>query len=127
MSLASFGRCSLTSIPGAEVLIGLNSPAPLLSGLRSNVSLWLGPPSIHRRMQLLCFFGATESAAAAWLARTDIQPDADAAPTPAAESFRKSRRERSDRLMGNMACEGVRVEGVRVKAQGRTALGVRIV
>ena len=37
-------------MPAALVLIGLNSPAPLLSGLRSKVSLWLGPPSIHRRM-----------------------------------------------------------------------------
>src|SRR5437763_1444432 len=124
MSLASFGRCSLTSTPGAEVLIGLNSPAPLLSGLRSKVSLWLGPPSIHRRMQLLCFLGATESAAAAWLARTDIQPDADATPTPA-ESLRNSRRERSVRLMGSMACEGVRVEGVRVKAHPPRRVGFR--
>src|SRR5437762_10570419 len=106
ISLANCGKFSLISMPETLVGIGLNSPAPLLSGLRSKVSLWLGPPSIHRRMQLLCFFGATESAAAAWLARTDIQPDADATPTPAAESFRNSRRERSVRLSGSMACGG---------------------
>ena len=88
MIFAIFGRCSLISTPGALVLIGLNSPAPLLSGLRSKVSLWLGPPSIHRRMHdfarpLLSF---------AAFAMSGIQPDSAGANTPAAESRRKSRR-----------------------------------
>src|SRR5688572_26770329 len=76
---AIFGRCSLISTPGALVLIGLNSPAPLLSGLRSKVSLWLGPPSIHRRMH--DFAGLRPAAA---FAITGSQPESVGANTPAA-------------------------------------------
>ena len=52
--LATLGRCSLISTPPAEVAIGLNGPPFFsLSGLRSQVSMWLGPPDIQSRMQLL--------------------------------------------------------------------------
>src|SRR3954468_22787786 len=93
ITFATFGRCSLIWRPGTLVGIGLNSPAPLLSGLRSKVSLWLGPPSIQSRMQLLCLrAGGLDPpvAAAAWLARTFSQPDIETAPTPtpAADSRR---------------------------------------
>src|SRR5687768_11293027 len=100
--LASFGRCSLISTPGALVLIGLNSPAPLLSGLRSNVSLWLGPPSIHSRMHDLALPAFAAGAALARLARTSSHPDIDAAPTPAAPSWRNLRRVVSARRLENM-------------------------
>ena len=81
-------------MPGTAVVIGLNSPASLVPGLRSKVSLWLGPPSIHSRMQDLCL----TPDAAARAASTLSQPDIAAPPTPAADSFRKSRRDRP--LMG---------------------------
>src|SRR5438132_4849499 len=104
ISLAIFGRCSLISTPGALVLIGLNSPAPLLSGLRSKVSLWLGPPSIHRRMHDLAL---PLPLAAAAFAITGIQPDSDVANTPAADSLRKSRRVFSFRRSENMEGSGM--------------------
>src|SRR4051812_34494409 len=92
MCLAIFGRCSLIWISGADVWIGLNSPAPFEPGLRSNVSLWLGPPAIHRRMHDLALAVADGAAALARLARTCSHPDMDDAPTPIADSCRKRRR-----------------------------------
>src|SRR3954471_19469458 len=103
MSLDMFVQCSLISTPGALVLIGLKSPAPLLLGLRSSVSLWLGPPSIHRRMQCLARAFGLVRVSAARADRTSIHPEAEAPNTPAADSFRKSRRDRSRRLGENMA------------------------
>src|SRR5438874_2004108 len=97
---AVFGRCSLISTPGALVLIGLKSPAPLLCGLRSNVSLWLGPPAIQSMMQDLALVGGAP--AAAWLASTFIHPEKDATPTPAALSWRNRRRVVSFRRSENM-------------------------
>ena len=91
MCVASFGRCSLISMPVAEVLIGLNSPAPLLSGLRSRVSLWLAPPSDQTRMQFFAFFA---DGAAAWarFASTPIHPESATEPTPREEAWRNRRR-----------------------------------
>src|SRR4051812_29133359 len=86
--LANCGRCSLILMPGTLVLIGLKGPPLSVPGLRSKVSLWLGPPSIHKRMQDLVFLFW---AAAPW-ARTLNQPDSDRPLTPAAASFRASRR-----------------------------------
>src|SRR5437867_9543502 len=88
---ATFGRCSLTWMPGTLVAMGWNSPAFFVPGFMSKVSLWDGPPSIHRTMQdfVLVF------ASAARAARTLSQPDSDVHATPAADSFRRSRRERS--------------------------------
>src|SRR5262245_60500425 len=54
--LAMLGRCALIITPLAEVSIGLNGPPfRSLSGLRFQVSMWLGPPDIQSRMQLLGF------------------------------------------------------------------------
>src|SRR5437016_617058 len=47
---ASFGRCSLMRIPLTEVSISLNGPPVGWPGLRSKVSIWLGPPVIQRKM-----------------------------------------------------------------------------
>src|SRR5829696_3578460 len=103
MSLDMFVQCSLISTPGALVLTGLNSPAPLLWGLRSRVSLWLGPPSIHKRMQCLARALELARVSAARADRTSIHPEAEAPKTPAADSRRKSRRDRSVRVRENMA------------------------
>src|SRR4051812_8803783 len=96
--LATFGKCSLIFTPAALVGIALNSLAPLPSVLISKVSLWLGPPSIHMRMQRLAFALGLVVAPAAWAARTFIHPEKEAPNTPAAESFRKSRRVFSERV-----------------------------
>src|SRR6516165_3284590 len=77
-------------MPGTEVAIGLNSPASLVPGFMSNVSFWLGPPSIHSRMHALCL--RADSAARA--ASRSNQPEAEARAAPAAENRRRSRRER---------------------------------
>src|SRR5271166_2151598 len=54
--LAILGMCSQIFTPGVEVSIGRKGP-PLfsLSGLRSQMSRWLGPPDIQRTMQLRWF------------------------------------------------------------------------
>src|SRR5437868_13208580 len=103
MSLDTFAQCSLISTPGALVLTGLKSPAPLLWDLRSSVSLWLGPPSIQRRMQCLAFALGLARVSAARADRTSIHPEAEAPNTPAADNLRKSRRDRSIRWEENMA------------------------
>src|SRR5437773_2196339 len=77
-------------MPGTEVAIGLNSPASFVPGFRSNVSLWDGPPSIHRTMQDLVFLPVW----AACVARTLSQPDADRAAAPTVDILSQSRRER---------------------------------
>src|SRR5579875_63438 len=82
-------------MPGTTVEIGLNSPPSLVPGFKSKVSLWLGPPSIHKRMQDLCLAGVS----AVRLANTLSQPDSDTAETPAADSFSQSRRERCTSVM----------------------------
>src|SRR5262245_50615539 len=103
MSLDTLVQCSLISMPAALVLVGLNSPAPLLCGLRSSVSLWLGPPSIQRRMQCLALAFGLALVSAARADKTPIHPEAEAPNTPAADSFKKSRRVRSWRVDENMA------------------------
>src|SRR5437870_13919941 len=86
----TFDRCSLIWMPGAEVAIGLNSPASFVPGFRSKVSLCDGPPSIHRTMPDFVFLPLW----AAWAATTLSQPDIDRAAMPAPEHFSRSRRER---------------------------------
>src|SRR5262245_18959987 len=90
INFANFGKCSLIWMPGTLVLIGLKVPALAVPGFMSNVSLWLGPPAIHSRMHAL---GLVVWAAAPW-AMTLNQPDRDRLDTPAAASFRASRRDR---------------------------------
>ncbi len=121
ITLATFGRCSLISTPSAAVLIGLNSPAPLLSGLRSQVSLWLGPPSIHSRMH---DFALPVPPLGAAFARSGSQPESVGANTPAAASFSTSRRVFSCSFRENMVWnpEGLGVlEFVKRRPSGATA------
>src|SRR5579864_7573524 len=66
-----------------------NGPPWAVPGRRSKVSLWLGPPSIHKRMQDLC----CALVSAARVASTLNQPDTEVPRIPAADSLSKSRRE----------------------------------
>src|SRR5262245_51208006 len=77
-------------MPETLVEIGLNSPAPSAPGFMSKVSLWLGPPSIHRRMHDLVFVLVSAARAASGAS----QPDSDGASTPSDDRRRKSRREK---------------------------------
>src|SRR5262245_5121494 len=88
---ANFGKCSLIWMPGTEVAIGLNSPASLVPGFMSNVSFWLGPPSIQSRMHDLCLTPEP----AAWAAIRSNQPDIEVRAAPAAANLSQSRRDRS--------------------------------
>src|SRR4051794_39011660 len=87
--LATRGRYSLIWMPGTDVGIALYS----LSGLRSKVWDWLGPPFIQRRMQDLGFW-PVEATWAALEPRVLNQPEVEVARTPAAERRIQSRRER---------------------------------
>src|SRR5437764_8505185 len=80
-------------MPGTAVAIDLNSPLP---GLGSKVSMWLGPPVIKRRMQLLSL--TPDSAARAATAPSQLV--AGALKTPAAVRRSRSRRERAGENMG---------------------------
>ena len=52
--LGHLGQMLADLDPGAEVSIGLNGPPFFsLSGLRSQMSMWLGPPAIQSTMQLV--------------------------------------------------------------------------
>src|SRR5260221_13828704 len=53
---ASFGKCSLIRRPGTAVAVSLDVPPFLCPTLRSQVSVWLGPPDIHRTMHALAGF-----------------------------------------------------------------------
>ena len=50
MIFALIGRCSQIWMPGTFVEIGLNSPRYSAGafGFMSHVSIWLGPPRIHK-------------------------------------------------------------------------------
>ena len=80
--LASLGKCGPSSIPGTADWMGLKGPLLAWPGLGSNVSVWLGPPDIQRRMHDLRRLGC----AAASAARASIQPEAEAPKAPAAAS-----------------------------------------
>src|SRR6266536_661046 len=81
-------------MPGTLVAIGRNSPASRVPGFMSNVSLWLGPPSIHSRIQDLC----RAPVVVAFAASTSSQPDKEVSAAPAAANFNTSRRDRSAEL-----------------------------
>ena len=70
---ASLGRCSLIRRPGTAVSIALTGPPFSWPGLRSKVSIWLGPPFIQSRMHARRRLGW----AAASAARVSIQPEVD--------------------------------------------------
>src|SRR5436305_15050071 len=93
MTPAIFGRFSQTWMPDTAVEIALKA-LDLLSGLGSKVSMWLGPPVMKSRMQLLCFGLPPADCSAARAASVLSQPEAGRVRAPAAESFSHSRRER---------------------------------
>src|SRR3954464_10050228 len=88
-NLAIRGRCSLTWMPGTLVAISLYGPPLTWPGLRSNVSIWLGPPFIHSKMQerRRCGLVAVSCAIAS------SQPDIEQPTTPAADNCKASRRD----------------------------------
>ena len=73
MCLATFGRCSLILMPGTLVAISLKGPPLAWPGLRSKVSIWLGPPFIHSRMHERLRCGSSAAAAAS----RPSQPDSE--------------------------------------------------
>src|SRR5438046_3875905 len=85
-------------MPGTAVGIGLKTLV-LFSGLGSNVSMWLAPPTMKSRMQLLCAGLPLADCAAARTASVLSQPEAGRPKAPAAERRSQSRR---DKLELNM-------------------------
>src|SRR5688572_1287170 len=65
-SFAQLGRCSPIIVPGTLVRIGLYGPriSSGASGLRSHMSMVLGPPSRNRKMQAFAFAGVSAAAVA---------------------------------------------------------------
>src|SRR6266446_6864069 len=80
-------------MPGTAVGIALKAVV-LFSGLGSKVSMWLAPPVMNSRMQLLCCGLPLPVCSAARAASVLSQPDAGSPRTPAVESRSHSRRER---------------------------------
>src|SRR5262245_51930090 len=83
-TFAVFGKSSQISIPRTFVRIGWNGPRTSLgaSGLRSNVSRWLGPPSSQSRMHDFALPGDLPGAAPRRRDQSaSDSPRADNAPT----------------------------------------------
>ncbi len=91
VSFASFGNSSLRCSPGTFVWIGWNGPRTSrgASGFGSNVSRWLGPPTMLMKMQLF----AVPSGARAFAAAI---PGIARPAAPAAAVLRNSRRDGVD-------------------------------
>src|SRR5580700_4548419 len=87
--LASSGRCSENLTPATLVAVSLNGPPLAWPGLRSNVSIWLGPPFIHKRMQARFRLGSL----ALRRARFPSHPDIETPTAPIADIRSQSRRE----------------------------------
>src|SRR5262249_25050731 len=81
-----------------EVWVSLNSPPLAWPGFKSKVSIWLGPPFIHKRIQDLRRFGSVAVSAAS----LSIQPDVEYPTTPAAVRFIQSRRDKRSIFDCNM-------------------------
>src|SRR5262245_6721601 len=79
-------------MPLTLVAMGLK-PLVLLPGFGSNMSMWLGPPGMNSKMQLLCFGLPCEVSAACMASRLS-QPEAGRLKAPTADNFNHSRRER---------------------------------
>src|SRR5215471_15138302 len=86
---AILGRYSLMRRSGAEVLISLKGPPLACPGFKSNVSIWLGPPFIHNRMQARL---GVLPALAVSAAKARSQPDIENPTQPAVETRNQSRR-----------------------------------
>src|SRR5260221_11164797 len=89
--LASWGKCSEKGMRATLVAISLNGPPLAWPGLRSQVSIWLGPPFIHSRMQARLRWG---SLALSWANRPS-QPDIEMPAALAAARRSQSRLENS--------------------------------
>src|SRR5262245_22864559 len=110
-------------MPGTLVAISLNGPPFLCPGLRSKVSIWLGPPFIHNRMhdRLRCGRGAAASAS------RPNQPDSEEPTTPAAVSRSQSRRARTGADMEGLQWSVSMVEHeLRRVEQGPEQVGQRL-
>src|SRR6185436_7888666 len=86
ISAATRGRCSQIWIPRAAVSIALNGPFVSWPGFGSNVSMWLGPPSMKRTITALAF----ARAAASWAIRAGESDAAAVAPRPIRRNERRS-------------------------------------
>jgi len=73
VTIIAKGDTELPGIPGAAVWISLKGPPLACPGLRSKVSIWLGPPFIHSRIQARLRSGL----AAAALASCSSQPETE--------------------------------------------------
>src|SRR5260370_750468 len=91
----TLGRCALIS-RSAGASRSRKGPPFLWPGLRSKVSVWLGPPLIHRRMQLRLRSLLLATSAAS----VSSQPDIEAPTAPAEASFNQSRRDNCERQVG---------------------------
>src|SRR5262245_49902040 len=87
---AILGRYSQTWMPGTLVPIGRKGPEIARPGFMSNVSRWLAPPAIQRRMHFLPFFRAS------WAIVSELKSDPQLAtarpPAPTTVPFRNARR-----------------------------------
>src|SRR5262245_7642707 len=97
---ATSGRCSENFTPLMRVSMALNSPPVFVPGLGSNVSMWLGPPFIQRRMQDLprVFLPAVIACAAARSCQVGIAA-LRAAPRPPAMNERRPKAEEGPRQL----------------------------
>src|SRR5262249_30545775 len=86
--LAILGRCSQILTPGVSVCVSLKVPPLAVPGFKSKVSIWLGPPFIHKRMHDLRRGSGADASA-----RPSSHPEAEPPSTPSAESLNQSRRE----------------------------------
>src|SRR5262249_47167093 len=116
---ASFGRCSLIRSPPIGVAVFLKGPPFLWPGLRSQVSVWLGPPAIQRTIHALVRF---LSAAAASLGS---HGHAAAAKALARLMRTKSRRVYSCDFMWPSRGQGSGIRGQESGVRGQ-ASGVRL-
>src|SRR6185436_1965341 len=80
------GRCSQIWIPRTAVSMALNGPFVSWPGFGSNVSMWLGPPSMKRTITALAF----ARAAASWAIRAGESDAAAVAPSPIRRNERRS-------------------------------------
>src|SRR5262245_53792019 len=89
MCRATWGRCSLMRMPGTAVWISLNGPPLACPGLRSKVSIWLGPPAIHSRMHDRLRRGSFAAVEARALNQPESEPPASAAEVACSQARRE--------------------------------------
>jgi hypothetical protein len=80
MILAVWSQPSAIEMPGTAVSMSFVSPPFLCPGLGSNVSSWLGPPAIQRRMHDIC--RCRSSSARRAIRSVKLTAESPAAPRP---------------------------------------------